>query len=137
MCMDSLQTGALVWCRTGCGNGIHHVCLGVWASHRLAQGGAVTCPMCRTDWPQSDLNKPTTSHPRVRCAACSGRINGSRYCCVLCRDVSLCGRCFARGAHAMHPFLVQHSVGSSLVPAPRDQFGTALPPEVCQLQMVL
>lgn len=43
---------AIVYCRATCGQNIHKECFDMWArtKNQSGRGGAITCPMCRSEW---------------------------------------------------------------------------------------
>ena len=100
----------------------------------------VKCLLCRASWGIEGLPwlrrtwaklrhievAPGTKGSKIhnsRCAGCYHKpINGNRYRCVKCPSkskVDLCSHCFGKGGHIHHPFVVQETVGSELLPAPR------------------
>lgn len=44
----------IVYCKAACGNNIHEVCFSQWKASK--NGGAVTCPFCRTPWQGEDVS---------------------------------------------------------------------------------
>ena len=120
VCYDKMDDcDATTWCRKGCGNSIHVVCMREWAAHN--GGGVATCPYCRTHWgPVRAPKKRQDAAPSDGAAAagalheeccrqCRGGagIAGPRFQCLRCVGYNLCAQCASDPlVHPSHPFQV-------------------------------
>ncbi|XP_026523813.1 E3 ubiquitin-protein ligase ZSWIM2 [Notechis scutatus] len=125
VCQDTLLKKMLpvTYCRFGCGNNIHIVCMKIWIDHQrdLEKNSLVKCPLCRENFAPLKLileefrncKKLVTSaekqslnkHLGIPCNNCRVLpIEGNCYKCTECSDYHLCHGCFQSFCHPSHTF---------------------------------
>ncbi|KAJ9660275.1 hypothetical protein H2201_007021 [Coniosporium apollinis] len=92
----------IVYCKAACGNNIHEVCFSQWKASK--NGGAVTCPFCRTPWQGEDVS--------VQSVAEKGEVNYEGYVNVA-EQLGLSG---ARDYSTYHPFWVRREGRAGRLP---------------------
>ncbi|XP_053265153.1 E3 ubiquitin-protein ligase ZSWIM2 isoform X1 [Podarcis raffonei] len=125
ICQDKLLKRMLpvTYCRFGCGNNIHIVCMKIWADHQieLEKDSLVKCPLCREDFAPLKLileefrnskrlitvaeKQHLDRHLGIPCNNCRVcPIEGNCYKCTECSEYHLCHGCFRRFCHPSHSF---------------------------------
>nr|XP_056717181.1 E3 ubiquitin-protein ligase ZSWIM2 [Euleptes europaea] len=126
ICQDVLFQKMLpvTYCRFGCGNNIHIVCMKIWADHQqgLERDSLIKCPLCREDFAPLKLileefrncrrlvtaaeKQPLDRHLGVPCNNCRiCPVEGICYRCTECPEYHLCHGCFRRVCHPSHTFV--------------------------------
>jgi hypothetical protein len=123
ICQEDMYTfQGLYYCANSCGHNFHSHCLKVWSEHKRTISDVISCPMCRSVWPDEEfkkailmpkLNKHYThikSH-KVNCKSCERvNIKGERFHCLLCESYDMCVECFVLNKHNQHPLILKKSV---------------------------
>ncbi|XP_048339295.1 E3 ubiquitin-protein ligase ZSWIM2 isoform X2 [Sphaerodactylus townsendi] len=126
ICQDVLFRKMLpvTYCRFGCGNNVHIVCMKIWADHQegLERDSLVKCPLCREDFAPLRVileefrncrrlvtaaeKQPLDRHLGVPCNNCRlCPIEGNCYKCTECPEYHLCHCCFRSVCHPSHTFV--------------------------------
>ncbi|XP_077175478.1 E3 ubiquitin-protein ligase ZSWIM2 [Paroedura picta] len=126
ICQDVLFRKMLpvTYCRFGCGNNIHIVCMKIWADHQegLERDSLVKCPLCREQFAPLKLileefrnckrlvtaaeKQRLDRHLGVPCNNCRVcPIEGNCYKCAECSEYHLCYGCFSSSCHPSHTFV--------------------------------
>ncbi|XP_053127954.1 E3 ubiquitin-protein ligase ZSWIM2 [Hemicordylus capensis] len=126
ICQDILLKKMLpvTYCRFGCGNNIHIVCMKIWADHQkeLEKDSLVKCPLCREDFAPLKLileeyrnckrlmtsaeREHLDKHLGIPCNNCRiYPIEGNCYKCTECSEYHLCHQCFRSFCHSAHTFV--------------------------------
>ncbi|XP_061464244.1 E3 ubiquitin-protein ligase ZSWIM2 [Rhineura floridana] len=126
ICQDMLLKKMLpvTYCRFGCGNNIHIVCMKIWADHQidLEKDSLVKCPLCREDFAPLKLlleefrnskrlmtvaeKQRLDRHLGIPCNNCRVcPIEGNCYKCTECSEYHLCHGCFRSFCHPSHIFV--------------------------------
>ncbi|XP_061572282.1 E3 ubiquitin-protein ligase ZSWIM2 [Cololabis saira] len=125
ICQESLLEikEPVCYCRFGCGNNIHILCMDGWAAHQKTSFtfGMVKCPLCRQDFnyrrllrkevvnskalfTAAEKEKPHV-HLGVVCHSCrSCPVTGRCFKCTVCSYFYLCEDCMKKDCHPQHPF---------------------------------
>nr|XP_020666287.1 E3 ubiquitin-protein ligase ZSWIM2 isoform X1 [Pogona vitticeps] len=125
ICQDTLLKKMLpvTYCRFGCGNNIHIVCMKIWTDHQkeLEKDSLVKCPLCREDFAPLKLileefrnckrlvtvaeKQHLDKHLGIPCNNCRVcPIEGNCYKCTDCSEYHLCHGCFRSFCHPSHNF---------------------------------
>uniref|UniRef100_A0A8C6XKS8 Zinc finger SWIM-type containing 2 n=1 Tax=Naja naja TaxID=35670 RepID=A0A8C6XKS8_NAJNA len=125
VCQDTLLKKMLpvTYCRFGCGNNIHIVCMKIWIDHQrdLEKNSLVKCPLCRENFAPLKLileefrnckklvtaaeKQSLNKHLGIPCNNCRVLpIEGNCYKCTECGDYHLCHGCFQSFCHPSHTF---------------------------------
>ncbi|KAL8183588.1 UNVERIFIED_CONTAM: hypothetical protein K2H54_046508 [Gekko kuhli] len=125
ICQDVLFRKMLpvTYCRFGCGNNVHIVCMKIWADHQegLKKDSLVKCPLCREDFATLKLileefrnckrlvtvaeRQRLDRHLGIPCNNCRVYpIEGNCYKCTECPEYHLCNGCFRSFCHPSHTF---------------------------------
>ncbi|XP_070588004.1 E3 ubiquitin-protein ligase ZSWIM2 isoform X1 [Erythrolamprus reginae] len=125
VCQDTLLKKMLpvTYCRFGCGNNIHIVCMKIWIDHQqdLEKNSLVKCPLCRENFAPLKLileefrnckklvtaaeKQSLSKHLGIPCNNCRALpIEGNCYKCTECSDYHLCHGCFQSFCHPSHTF---------------------------------
>jgi hypothetical protein len=65
ICQDNMDKAKhkITWCRHGCGNNIHAVCMMKYAEHKKQKDQESTCPLCRELWDMALLKLDLKEDP--------------------------------------------------------------------------
>ena len=56
ICQEEMKPDTcLSYCKFKCGNNYHLECLKIWVGHKVQEGAAISCPMCRVKFPHNFL----------------------------------------------------------------------------------
>ncbi|XP_042302387.1 E3 ubiquitin-protein ligase ZSWIM2 isoform X2 [Sceloporus undulatus] len=125
ICQETLLKKMLpvTYCRYGCGNSVHIVCMKIWIDHQkeLEKDALVKCPLCREHFAPLKLlmeefrncKRLVTTAEKTRldkhlgipcnnCKVCP--IEGKCYKCTQCSDFHVCDKCFNSFCHPSHTF---------------------------------
>ncbi|XP_062819523.1 E3 ubiquitin-protein ligase ZSWIM2 isoform X2 [Anolis carolinensis] len=128
ICQEPLLKKMLpvTYCRYGCGNNVHIVCMKIWSDHQklLEKDSLVKCPLCRENFASLKVileefincKRHVTIAEKTRldkhlgipcnnCRICP--IEGNCYKCTVCNEYHLCDRCFSSFCHPSHTFAVR------------------------------
>ncbi|KAM6461481.1 E3 ubiquitin-protein ligase ZSWIM2 isoform 1-T1 [Liasis olivaceus] len=125
ICQDMLLKKMLpiTYCRFGCGNNVHIVCMKIWIDHQreLEKDSLVKCPLCRENFAPLKLileefrnckrlvtvaeKQSLDKHLGIPCNNCRVLpIEGNCYKCTECSEYHLCHGCFRSFCHPSHSF---------------------------------
>nr|XP_060636244.1 LOW QUALITY PROTEIN: E3 ubiquitin-protein ligase ZSWIM2 [Anolis sagrei ordinatus] len=128
ICQEPLLKKMLpvTYCRYGCGNSVHIVCMKIWSDHQklLDKDSLVKCPLCRENFASLKLileefincqrhmtiaeKTRLEKHLGIPCNNCRiCPIEGNCYKCSVCSEYHLCDRCFSSFCHPSHTFAVR------------------------------
>lgn len=127
ICQDEMKSEhSLTWCRHGCGNNFHAMCMMTFAQHKISKHQDPSCPLCRELWDMNLLKldckvkkSAAGRHPciPVHCTFCKSLCKRLFHRCVECSQksfaasgkwVDFCADCFPQRlpeAHRTHHFL--------------------------------
>jgi hypothetical protein len=118
---DMYAFQVLYYCTNSCGHNFHTHCLKVWSEHKRSVSDVISCPMCRSVWPDEEFKTAILakrnknyihikSH-KVNCKSCERtNIKGERFHCLQCDNHDMCIECFVLGKHNQHPLIFKKSV---------------------------
>ncbi|XP_044301134.1 E3 ubiquitin-protein ligase ZSWIM2 isoform X3 [Varanus komodoensis] len=125
ICYNTLLKKMLpvTYCRFGCGNNVHILCMKIWADHQteLEKDSLVKCPLCREHFAPLKLileefrnskrlmtvaeKQRLDKHLGIPCNNCRVfPIEGNCYKCTECAEYYLCYWCYKSFCHP-HPFV--------------------------------